>query len=76
MPDKDLGERVCAYVQTLPDEDLDFETIITFLKSQKVSVLQLPERIEFVKEIPTTKAGKLDKQAMKKDIADKLTAGI
>ncbi len=76
MPDKDLGERVCAYVQTLPGADLDFKTILAFLKSQKVSVLQLPERIEFVKEIPTTKAGKLDKRALKKDIAEKLSAGF
>ncbi len=76
MPDKDLGERVCAYVQTLPGTDLDFEAIITFLNSRKVSVLQLPERIEFVKEIPTTKAGKLDKQALKKDIAVKISAGM
>jgi non-ribosomal peptide synthetase component E (peptide arylation enzyme) len=76
MPDKDLGERICAYVQTLPGAGLDFQAIITFLKSRNVSVLQLPERIEFVEEIPTTKAGKLDKQALKKDIAAKISAGI
>ncbi len=76
MPDRDLGERICAYVQPLPGAELDFQAVITFLKSRKVSVLQLPERIEIVKEIPTTKAGKLDKQALKKDIADKISSGI
>jgi 2,3-dihydroxybenzoate-AMP ligase len=73
MPDKDLGERACAYVQPLPGVNLDFEAIIAFLKSRQVSVLLLPERIEFVKEIPLTKARKMDKQALIKDITAKLS---
>jgi non-ribosomal peptide synthetase component E (peptide arylation enzyme) len=73
MPDKDLGERACAYVQALPGVNLDFEAIIAFLKSRHVSVLLLPERIEFVEEIPLTKAGKMDKQALVKDITDKVS---
>jgi 2,3-dihydroxybenzoate-AMP ligase len=73
MPDKDLGERACAYVQALPGVSLDFEAIIAFLKSRHVSVLLLPERIEFVEEIPLTKAGKMDKQALVKDITDKVS---
>jgi len=73
MPDKDLGERACAYVQPMPDASLDFEAIISFLKSRQVSVLMLPERIEFVQEIPLTKAGKMDKQVLVKDITDKLS---
>jgi 2,3-dihydroxybenzoate-AMP ligase len=72
MPDKDLGERACAYVQPLPGVKLDFDAIIAFLKSRHVSVLLLPERIEFVKEIPLTKARKMDKQALIKDIAAKV----
>jgi 2,3-dihydroxybenzoate-AMP ligase len=74
MPDEDLGERACAYVQPLPGANLDFEAIIAFLKSRHVSVLLLPERIEFVKEIPLTKAGKMDKQALAKDITDKVSS--
>ena len=73
MPDKDLGERACAYIQARPGANLDFEGIITFLKSRQVSVLLLPERVEFVKEIPLTKAGKMDKQALIKDITDKVS---
>jgi 2,3-dihydroxybenzoate-AMP ligase len=73
MPDKDLGERACAYVQPLPGVNLDFEAIIAFLKSRHVSVLLLPERIEFVEEIPLTKAGKMNKQALVEDITDKVS---
>jgi 2,3-dihydroxybenzoate-AMP ligase len=73
MPDKDLGERACAYIQARSGVKLDFEAIITFLKSRQVSVLMLPERIEFVEEMPLTKAGKMDKQALIKDITDKVS---
>ena len=41
MPDKDLGERACAYVQPMPGASLNFEKIIDFLKSRHVSVLML-----------------------------------
>jgi 2,3-dihydroxybenzoate-AMP ligase len=73
MPDKEFGERACAYIQARPGAKLDFEAIIDFLKSQHVSVLMLPERIEFVEEMPLTKAGKMDKQALVKDITAKLS---
>ncbi len=72
MPDPELGERVCAYVQCVPGAELDFEKMISFLKDQGASVLQLPERIEFVDELPYTKAEKIDKQALIKDIKIKI----
>jgi non-ribosomal peptide synthetase component E (peptide arylation enzyme) len=72
MPDPELGEKVCAYVQRAPGTELDFEKIISFLKDQGASVLQLPERIEFVDELPYTKAEKIDKQALVKNIKKKI----
>jgi len=72
MPDPDLGERVCAYVQASEGSDLSFEKIIAFLKAQKASVLQLPERIEFIGAMPFTKAEKVDKRALREDIEKKL----
>jgi 2,3-dihydroxybenzoate-AMP ligase/mycobactin salicyl-AMP ligase len=72
MPDKDLGERVCAYVVTKAGETLTFEQVIAFLRGEGASVMQLPERIEFVEEIPLTKIGKADKKMLKEDIVKKL----
>ena len=72
MPDPELGERVCAYVQRAPGAEIDFEKMISFLKGQGDSVLQLPERIEFIDELPYTKAEKIDKQALVKDIKMKI----
>jgi 2,3-dihydroxybenzoate-AMP ligase len=68
MPDKVLGERICAYVKLAPGQSMTFEEIIAILKSKGASVLQLPERIEFVDSIPLTNIGKPDKKALRDDI--------
>jgi 2,3-dihydroxybenzoate-AMP ligase/mycobactin salicyl-AMP ligase len=73
MPDNELGERVCAYVQPAAGKKLSFDKIISFLKRKGASVLQLPERIEFVDSIPLTKVGKADKNALREDIKKRLS---
>lgn len=72
MPDPLMGERVCAYIQPGDGSRLTFETIIDFLKDQKASVLQLPERVEFIAAMPYTKAQKLDRRELRRDIEEKL----
>jgi non-ribosomal peptide synthetase component E (peptide arylation enzyme) len=73
MPDKALGERVCAYIQPKEGSKITFEEIISFLKSKGASVLQLPERIEFIDSLPLTKAKNLvDKGALLEDIKKKI----
>ncbi len=72
MPDPLMGERACAYIQPEKGVQLNFDGIIGFLKDQKASVLQLPERIEFVEAMPYTAAQKLDKKALRSDIESKL----
>jgi 2,3-dihydroxybenzoate-AMP ligase/mycobactin salicyl-AMP ligase len=42
------------------------------LRAQKASVLQLPERIEFIDAMPYTGAQKTDKRFLQEDIAKKL----
>ncbi len=72
MPDAVLGERICAYVKMRPEGTLSFEEIVAFLKSGGASVQQLPERIEFVGELPMTKVGKVDKKTLREDIVRRL----
>jgi non-ribosomal peptide synthetase component E (peptide arylation enzyme) len=74
MPDPLMGERVCAYIQPKSGVRMTFEEVIAFLKGQKASVLQLPERIEFVEAMPYTGMQKLDKRALRRDIEEKLKA--
>jgi 2,3-dihydroxybenzoate-AMP ligase/mycobactin salicyl-AMP ligase len=72
MPDKALGERICAYIQLKPGATLAFDQLIAHLKSVGASVLQLPERLEIIESIPLTKIGKADKKALREDIKKKL----
>ena len=72
MPDPVMGERVCAYIQPKAGAKLSFEKIIAYLKERKASVIQLPERIEFIDTMPVTKAEKIDKKALREDIEKKL----
>lgn len=71
VPDPDLGERVCACVMPVAGKTLTFDSIISYLKGRKASVLQLPERIEFMNDFPYTKAGKIDKMALREDVLKK-----
>ncbi len=75
MPDSQMGEKACAYIQSAPRSDLTFEKIIAFLKGRGSSVLHLPERIEFVETMPLTKTGKIDKRLLTEDIKRKITSG-
>jgi 2,3-dihydroxybenzoate-AMP ligase/mycobactin salicyl-AMP ligase len=72
MPDPYMGERVCAYIQPRPGVRMGFDDIIGFLRGQKASVLQLPERIEFIEAMPYTGTQKLDKRTLRRDIETKL----
>lgn len=72
MPDPEMGERVCAYIQPRPGARLQFNDILSFLKEKNASVLHFPERIEFIDAMPFTKAEKIDKTALAKDIKGKI----
>jgi len=73
MPDPVMGERVCAYIQSKPGANLNFDKIIATLKERKASVLQFPERIEFIEDMPLTKAEKVDKKTLTEDIKKKIS---
>jgi 2,3-dihydroxybenzoate-AMP ligase len=76
MPDREMGERVCAYIQPRPGAKLHFNDILSFLKERKASVLHFPERVEFVDAMPLTKAEKVDKGALVRDIEKKIKSDI
>ncbi len=74
MPDRLLGEKICAYIQLKPGAKSSFDDMISFLNVKGASVLQLPERIEFIDSLRLTKAGKSDKKHLRDDIRRKLIA--
>ena len=57
MPDERLGERACAFVVG----DLDFDTMLEYLDSHRVSKTYWPERLELVGMLPRTPSGKIQK---------------
>ena len=72
MPDKQLGEKACAYIKPRGAAMPSLESIVSFLRSKGASVLQLPERVEFIDSIPLTKVGKADKKAQREDVIERL----
>ena len=74
-PDREMGERACAYVVPKSGEDFTFNEMVEFLKSKKLAMFKVPERLELVDEFPAVgDSGKVNKEALKKDIAEKVTA--
>lgn len=74
MPDRDLGERVCVYVVPRPGASLDLEQVRATMQAAEVARFKLPEHLVLCDELPTTKVGKVDKAALRADIAARLAA--
>ena len=74
MPDPQLGERVCVYVVPRPAATLTLEEIRNFMDASGVARFKLPEHLVLVEELASTKVGKIDKKALRADIADRLAA--
>ena len=73
MPDKEYGERICAYVRLKEGvQSLSLQELVAFLRNSGASVMQLPERLEIIDRIPLTGVGKADKKVLKEDIRKKL----
>jgi 2,3-dihydroxybenzoate-AMP ligase len=72
MPDPVLGERVCLYVVPRPGATVTLEEIRAAMEERGVARFKLPEHLVLVDELVSTKVGKIDKKALRADIAAKL----
>ncbi len=72
MPDRELGEKVCAYVRLAPGKTTDLDKIRKFMENKGASKLLIPEYLVLVETLPHTQAGKHDKKALRKDIRQRL----
>lgn len=72
MPDPVLGERVCLYVVTRPGAELTLEEIRRSMEDAGVARFKLPEHLVLTGSLPATKVGKIDKKALRADIARRL----
>jgi 2,3-dihydroxybenzoate-AMP ligase len=74
MPDKALGERVCAFVVPQQGQTFELSELRTFLtKEAQVAEFKQPERLEFLDELPITKIGKYEKKSLREKVIKMLT---
>lgn len=71
MPDRELGERVCLYVV---GGSVDLDELRARMRSAGVAAFKLPERLVLADTLPFTPVGKVDKKALRADIAGRLAA--
>ena len=69
VPDDSWGERPCACVVRRSGSDLDGDGLREFLSS-RVAKWWLPERVEFITEVPKTSVGKFNKKVLRAQLAD------
>ncbi|MBI5443996.1 MAG: hypothetical protein HY900_22655 [Deltaproteobacteria bacterium] len=74
MPDRDLGEQVCAYVVCSEGHSLTHEELLAYLQGLGTAKALQPAWTEFVRQIPLTAAGKADRKALRSDLEAKLKA--
>ena len=72
MPDPVFGEKACAFVITKDGANLSFEELIAFLKSQKIAIFKLPERLEVRAQFPLSPVGKILKRQLRDEIAEQI----
>jgi len=73
MPDKEMGEKACAFVVLRQGERLTLEEVIAFFKDKGIAAYKIPERLEVIEELPLTPAGnKVNKRRLETLIAERL----
>lgn len=73
MPDATMGERTCAYLVPRGQAPTHRE-LTAFLTERGVAAYKLPDRVEVVDAFPRTSVGKIDKKALGRTIAERLSA--
>jgi 2,3-dihydroxybenzoate-AMP ligase len=61
-------------VKLRPGTSLSFSEMIDFLLQYQFAKQKLPERLEIMEEFPFTPSGKIKKNVLREDIANKLNA--
>jgi fatty-acyl-CoA synthase len=64
IPDEQWGERPCGYVARRAGSSVDTEALRSHLEG-RVAKWWIPDRFEFVDEVPKTSVGKFDKKVLR-----------
>ncbi|MBE4733704.1 MULTISPECIES: (2,3-dihydroxybenzoyl)adenylate synthase [Streptomyces] len=74
MPDDRLGERVCLYVVPEAGHTVTLDDVHHVMERAGTARFKFPDRLVTVPELIATKVGKIDKKALRADIARRLDA--
>lgn len=74
MPDPILGEKSCAYIQWRLDGQDPSQTRLSmqlrqYVQQYGLATYKIPDRIEFIEDMPYTALGKIDKKALRQRLA-------
>ena len=70
-PDAVMGERICLYAV---GGRLDLARLRAAMRTAGVATFKLPERLVLADSLPVTAVGKIDKKALRADIAGRIAA--
>ncbi|MBW6409615.1 salicylate synthase [Clostridium weizhouense] len=71
VPDKNLGQRTCAYLIT-EDRNLNKIEIHEFLKNIGLAKYKIPDQIEYIDFWPLTNVGKINKQKLREMVLENI----
>lgn len=60
-PDERLGERACAVIVPKQNQQIELPDLVEYLKSHKVAIQYIPERLIVTEAMPSTPSGKIQK---------------
>ncbi len=69
MPDREFGEKACAFVIPREGCTLTLGELVKFLEGRDIARFKLPERLELVSEFPISPAGKILRRELRERIA-------
>lgn len=73
MPDEVMGERACVFIVLAnKGDEITLEELGSFLKGKGLSAYKIPEKIEFINNMPLVSDAKIDKKVLKSMLEKKL----
>src|SRR3989442_10497194 len=72
VPDPSLGERMCSFVIPKPGRTLTLQELTSFLTERGLAKFKLPEWLELTDDLPLSKFGKVAKNVLTKQVAEKM----
>jgi 2,3-dihydroxybenzoate-AMP ligase len=72
VPDKDLGERMCACIILRDGKTLAFDELKSFLMDKEIAKYKLPESMEIMTDFPLSTFGKVSKKDLVLTVSAKM----